>query len=96
MKPTLTLYRDFMQDLFIRFWMDGQYKRRTTGPMMFAILQSISVLYSKKFWLVLGKWLWLERKVNGLGAIAPQVFWKYFLDQILGFIVILDSTLILS
>jgi len=29
----MTIYRDFMKGFFTRFWVEGQYKTRTTGPV---------------------------------------------------------------
>jgi len=59
----------------IKFLVEGQYKPRTTGSVTFASLRSnvISLLCSKDFWLGWVKWLWLERKVEGLEENFPEV-----------------------
>jgi len=52
-KLAVTNYRGFMQGLLIRFWVNGQYKTRTTGAVIFVSLRLnvISVLYLKDVWL---------------------------------------------
>jgi len=54
---------------------EEQHKPRTTGSVTFGTLRSnvTSLLCSKDFWLGWGKWLWLERKVEGLEESCPQV-----------------------
>jgi len=52
-EPALIIYRDFMKSFFIRFWVEGQLKPRTTEPVMFAHLRSnviVSVLCSSWMW----------------------------------------------
>jgi len=54
---------------------EGKYKLQTTGSVTFASLPSnvVSLLCSKHFWLGWGKWLWLERKVEGLEENCLQL-----------------------
>jgi len=62
----------------IRFLVEGQYKPRTTGSVTFASLRSnvISLFCSKDFLLGWGKWLLMERKVEGVEENCPQVCQK--------------------
>jgi len=55
--------------------MEGQYKPLTTGSVTFASLRSnvIFLFCSKDFWLGWGRWLWMERKVEGLKGNCSQV-----------------------
>ena len=43
-KLALTTYRDFMQEIFIRFWEEGQYKPKTTGAVTFLVRRRMSSL----------------------------------------------------
>ena len=64
-KLALIIYRDFIQNYFIRFWEEGQYQPRTTAALIFASPQSnvISFFLFKEFWLSWRKWLCLVGKV---------------------------------
>ena len=54
-EQALTIYRDFMQKFFTRFWEKGQYKPKTTGVLTFLVCGRMSsLLCAKHFWL---RWL---------------------------------------
>jgi len=83
----------------IRFWVEGQYEPRTTGSVTFASLPSnvISLFCSKDFWVGWGKWLWLERKVEGLEENFPKYVKNALISkQTLGHFNKVDLTDILS
>ena len=43
-KIALTIYRNFMQNFFIRFWEEGQYKPKTTGVLTLLVCGRMSSL----------------------------------------------------
>jgi len=74
-KLALTIYRDFMQNLFIRFWEEGQYQPRTTAALMFASPQSnvISLFVQRTLdWAGRNCIAWRGR-CRDFGTIATQL-----------------------
>jgi len=72
---TLTIDRDFMQNFFIRFWEEGQYKPKTTGALTFLVcgrMSSLSFVQRTFGWDGWNDFAWRGR-CRDWGKVGPQV-----------------------
>ena len=74
-KLPLTIYRDFIQNFFIRFWEEGQYKPKATGAPTFLVwgrMSSLSFVQRTFDWDGWNGFVWRGR-CRDSGTIGPQV-----------------------
>jgi len=74
-KLALTIYRDFIQNCFIRFWEEEQYKPKTTGaltPLVWSRMSSLSFVQRTFDWDDWNGFVWRGR-CRDRGTIGPQV-----------------------
>ena len=74
-KLALTIYRDFIQNCFIGFWKEEQYKPKTTGPLTFLVrgrVSSLSFVQRTFDWDGWNGFVWRGR-CRDWGTIGPQV-----------------------